>query len=208
MLHLEAIEPRALSVLKKLFALRQLEEFYLVGGTALALRYGHRISVDLDIFSTKRFDLKGIASALKKEFGTGFRYKPKPNSIGIFCFIDDVKVDFVRYPHPMIAKVKKVEGIRLYADDDIAAMKVNAILGRGKKKDFWDMSELLRQHTFKEIEGFYYKKYPEQILAISIPHALTYFADADNSEDPVSLKGQTWESVRQHIRQKVREYLE
>ena len=207
MLHLEAIEPRTLSLLKKLFALPQLEDFYLVGGTALALRYGHRTSIDLDIFSTKMFDLKGLASALKNEFGTGFRYKPKPNSIGIFCFIDDIKVDIVRYLHPMIAKGKIVEGIRLYADDDIAAMKVNAILGRGKKKDFWDMSELFRHHTFKEIEGFYCKKYPEQILAISIPHALTYFADADESEDPVSLKGQTWESVKSHIQKKVRDYL-
>lgn len=182
--------------------------FHLVDGTALALRHGHRTSVDLDLFSVNNFDINLMEETLRGEFGSGFVYEPRPTSIGVFCLIDNVKVDIVRYPHPMIAQGKCESGIWLYENEDIAAMKVNAILGRGKKKDFWDMSELLLHHSLREIEGFYYKKYPKQILAISIPNALSYFTDADASEDPVSLKGQSWDSVKKHIRQKVREYLE
>jgi len=71
-------------------------------------------------------------------------------------------------------------------------MKINAILGRRKKKDFWDLYELLHHFTLSEIIGFHRKKFPNQMLLISIPQAITYFADADESEDPVNLKGQTW----------------
>lgn len=87
-------------------------------------------------------------------------------------------------------------------------MKVNAILGRGKKKDFWDLAELLLHYSVKDICSFYTKKFPSQQLLISIPYALTWFNDADETEDPVSLKGQTWESVKKFIQKKVREFLE
>ncbi|MBK8888148.1 MAG: nucleotidyl transferase AbiEii/AbiGii toxin family protein [Saprospiraceae bacterium] len=55
---------------------------------------------------------------------------------GIFCFIGDVKVDIVRYPHSMIRPIQEVDGIRMYAPEEIIAMKVQAILGRGKRKTF------------------------------------------------------------------------
>jgi hypothetical protein len=87
------------------------------------------------------------------------------------------------------------------------AMKVNAILGRGKKKDFWDMAELLNHYTVAECIDAHSRKYPSQQILISIPNALTYFADADESEEPVSLKGQTWPSVKKSIQKKVKEYL-
>ncbi len=86
-------------------------------------------------------------------------------------------------------------------------MKIQAILGRGKKKDFWDMAELLQDFSIKNIITFHHQKYPSQQLLISIPQAITYFADADESEDPISLKGQTWESVQKIIQSHVNEYL-
>src|SRR5699024_9876568 len=97
--------------------------------------------------------------------------------------------------------------IRISSDADIIAMKINAILRRGRKKDFWDISELLNHYSLATCIDFYYKKYEGQNLAISIPYALTYFEDADEDEDPVSLKNQTWESVKQHIQEKVRIFL-
>jgi hypothetical protein len=86
-------------------------------------------------------------------------------------------------------------------------MKINAILGRGAKKDFWDLAELLNVFTLDEIIQFHKQKFPTQMLLISIPAALTYFADAEESEDPVSLKGQSWEETKRIIQGKVREYL-
>ena len=56
MLHTEVLEPRTLDILNDLVALDSLQSFYLVSGTALALQFGHRLSVDLDLFTTELFD--------------------------------------------------------------------------------------------------------------------------------------------------------
>ena len=89
----------------------------------------------------------------------------------------------------------------------IFAMKINAILGRGKKKYFWNIAELLKHYSVQECISAYTQKYPSRQLLISIPNALTYFVDADESEDPISLRGQTWESVKKSIQQKVNAFL-
>lgn len=86
-------------------------------------------------------------------------------------------------------------------------MKIQAILGRGKKKDFWDIAELLNHFMLDEMIQFHKSKFPSQQLLISIPYALTYFTDAEESDDPVSLKGQTWDGIKQIIKSKVSEYL-
>ncbi|MEO5942973.1 MAG: hypothetical protein ABIP30_01345 [Ferruginibacter sp.] len=86
-------------------------------------------------------------------------------------------------------------------------MKIFAMLKRAQKKDFWDIEELLGHYTVNDFIEAYAEKYPNMQLLISIPYAFTYFADAYESEDPVSLKGQTWESVKKIIQQKVNEYL-
>lgn len=100
-----------------------------------------------------------------------------------------------------------IDEIRMYKPEDIIAMKVQAILGRGKKKDFWDVAELLQHFTVRDFIEFHQRKYSTQNLYISVPQALTYFDDAEESEDPVSLKGQTWASIKKVIQKKVRDYL-
>ncbi len=87
-------------------------------------------------------------------------------------------------------------------------MKIAAILRRAKKKDFWDIAELLNHYSVDDFVKFFFEKYPSQMLAISIPQVMTYFADADLEEsNPVSLKGQTWQTVKQKIKVAVGEYL-
>ena len=186
--------------------LQALNNFYLVGGTALALYYGHRLSIDLDLFSTTSFANEDIILALEKNI-TGFSYRNASNPVGLFCMIENVKVDFIKHHHhPLIDEHLLIDGIRMLTPREIMAMKVAAILKRGVKKDFWDLEELFQHFTVKECIAAYTKKYPSQQLLISIPYALTYFADADESEDPVSLKGQTWATVKKSIQQKVNEY--
>ena len=135
MLHTEAVAPGTLSLLKQLMALPLLQPFSLVGGTALALRYG------------------------------------------------------------------------FYSTADISAMKIQAILGRAKKKDFWDLHELLHHYSLQQLIDWHKQKYPSQMLAISIPNAITYFAEADESENPVGFKGQTWEQIKKYISKAVSDYL-
>jgi predicted nucleotidyltransferase component of viral defense system len=207
MLYTQAIEPNALPILKRIMNLKEFAPFYLVGGTALALNFGHRISVDLDFFSNDVFDPLLLTNALKKEFGDKLELESNKPRWGIFCFIDGIKVDIIKYAHPIIFEPDIIDGIRLYSLQDIAAMKINAILGRGKKKDFWDLSELLKRFKLDELITFHKKKYPSQNLLISIPQAITYFDDAEESEEPVSLKKQSWDSVKKTIQKAVREYL-
>lgn len=184
-----------------------LQSFYLVGGTCLALRYGHRLSVDLDLFSVTDFTNESLNSDLESA-GILFKYNNIQNPIGLFGFIENVKVDFVKHHFfKTIDTATNEDGIRMFGNRDIIAMKIFAILKRAQKKDFWDLAELLQHYSFKECVEAYFEKYPGNQLAISLPYAVTYFADADESEDPVSLKGQTWPSVKKIIQQKVSDYL-
>ncbi len=207
MLHTSAIEPGTFSLLREVMELPILQPFSLVGETALALRYGHRSSVDLDLFNHKEFSQSQIVENLERVFQKRFVYKQEQTRFGIFCFIDGVKVDIVHFPHPPIAPFEEYEKVRFYSDADIAAMKIQAILGRGKKKDFWDLYELLQHYSLQQIIDWHKQKYPSQMLAISIPHAITYFVDADDSETPVSFKNQTWEGIKKGISKIVSDYL-
>ena len=207
MLHTETVEPRTFSLLKKLMALSALDTFSLVGGTALSLRFGHRSSDDLDLFVHEKFNHPQLINALEITFKHRFVYKQQHTQFGIFCFIDDIKVDIVHFPHLPISAIEVEDSIRMYSCADIAAMKIQAILGRGKKKDFWDLYELLQHFSLQQIMDWHKQKYPNQMLAISIPHAITYFADADESETPMSFKNQTWEEVKKGIRHAVSDYL-
>jgi len=188
-------------------ALPALESFTLVGGTALSLQFGHRRSDDLDLFCHEKFIHSEIIKILEDSFGTRFGYKQQQTGFGIFCFIDNIKLDIIKYPFQPLAPFTIEGSIRMYSSMDIAAMKIQAILGRGKKKDFWDLYELLQHHSLHQMMDWHKQKFPNQMLAISIPHALTYFVDANESEAPVSYKGQTWESVQKGIQSAVREYL-
>jgi predicted nucleotidyltransferase component of viral defense system len=207
MLQLKTVEPTTFSILKQLMEMPELQDFHLVGGTALSLLYGHRISVDLDLFSNKPFENEFIIEVLASKFGDSFENRSKNARFGIFCFINDVKVDIVRHPHPLIRSEIVIDNIRMFSTEDIIAMKVQAILGRGKKKDFWDIAELLKYFSIEDFAKFHKEKYSTQDILITVPQAITYFLDADESEAPISLDNQTWESVQDFIKKTVNNYL-
>src|SRR6266513_2083225 len=96
MLQPRAIEPATLDLLKKILAIPEFSNFYLVGGTALAIKFGHRLSIDLDLFSIEDFNKEEVLSALLKHFPET-QYLQDSNPIGIFCTINNVKVDIVKH---------------------------------------------------------------------------------------------------------------
>jgi predicted nucleotidyltransferase component of viral defense system len=207
MLQYSTVESHTLDVLKELMQMPEMNNFYLVGGTALALYYGHRLSVDIDLFSTTEFTNESLVETLEKNF-PGFTYKNTKNPIGLFGAIDGIKIDFVKHHHHhWIQKPFTADGIRLASIPDIMGMKIAAIMKRAVKKYFWDIAELLQHHTVDDFIEYYTKKYPSQQLLVSVPFALCYFDEAEESENPVSLKGQTWKSVKKIIQQKVSEFL-
>ena len=125
MLYLETVESGTFSVLETLMQVPELQDFDLVGGTALSLMYGHRKSIDLDLFSNKPFDAMLINQALINHFPDRWAVRTS-NHFGIFGFINDLKIDIIKFPHPLIRPTRSIEGIRMYSAEDIIAMKVQA----------------------------------------------------------------------------------
>ena len=206
MLHKQTGEPRTLSLLEGLMQLDFLSTFNLVGGTALSLKLGHRISIDLDLFSKETFDNESVINNLVSKYNENF-ILVSASKVGIFCFINDIKVDLIHYNFDIINQVENIESIRMLSTQDIAAMKIQAILGRGVKKDFFDLHQLLKVLSLKEVISFHKQKYPLQTLHITIPQAITYFEDAEESEDPVSLNNTSWKQVKQGLQKVVSDYL-
>ncbi|MDZ7608185.1 MAG: nucleotidyl transferase AbiEii/AbiGii toxin family protein [Cyclobacteriaceae bacterium] len=121
-------------------SLEVLNDTQLVGGTALALQLGHRKSIDLDLFGNieiGEFDIKNPFM----HFDRAFPVRRTPNIL--VYSLDSVKVDIVNYAFPWLEPDFSEDGIRMATLKDIAAMKLNAITGRGTKKDFVDISFLL-----------------------------------------------------------------
>lgn len=137
MLHLETVEYSTLELLRKLQSLPILRDTRLVGGTALALQLGHRKSVDLDFFGTITCEAEELISAIKT-VASLIVLKESPH-IHIYL-VDGIKVDIVNYRYQWLDKPVVDQGIRMAGIKDIAAMKVTAVIGRGTKKDFIDIS--------------------------------------------------------------------
>ena len=203
MLSIQTIEPDTLELLKRLSSQPELQETRLVGGTALALQYGHRQSVDLDFFGRLPED-KDVLLELIHNIG---KVTVLNQSKAILqTVINDVKVDFVDYSrYPWIDEPVKGDGFALASDKDIAAMKVNAIIGRGTRKDFIDLFVLLRHYSLAEILDFYRQKYPEfsEYRALL---SMTYFEDAEMQDMPRMFIDTSWDEMKFAIIKAVKAY--
>ena len=202
MLSYKTIEPHTLELLRKLNSKTLLKDLRLVGGTALALQYGHRRSVDLDFFGNMADDTIAIKDMLRK-YGTLSIFKESKN-IQIYS-LDNIKIDFVNYEYPWIDSPIVEDSLILASPTDIAAMKVNAIEGRGTKKDFIDLYFLLQHYTLDDILSFYKKKYPEYSIFRALM-SMTYFEDADEQIMPKMFDHTTWDTMKNEIQCTVDNY--
>ncbi|MBC8342542.1 MAG: nucleotidyl transferase AbiEii/AbiGii toxin family protein [Bacteroidetes bacterium] len=207
MLREETVDGIVLELLHELMQLKGLKDFYLVGGTGLALQLGHRKSIDLDLFTNKTFDSKSLHDHLKDTFNDDYKNTALFKN-GCMCFIKNVKVDLIRHNYPLLKSLIKENTIRLVSLEDIAAMKVNAIYGSGsRKKDFIDLYFLLNIFSLEQILGFYKKKYTHENLAFAI-RSLIYFEDAEEEEWPEVIDNLlNWIVVKNKIMELVKAYL-
>lgn len=203
MLSIQTIFPDTLELLNSLVVQPELQSMRLVGGTALALQYGHRQSVDLDFFSCETIDQDKLLLMLQR-IGQYTILNRTTNILQVI--VKDIKVDFVQYNcYDWIDDPVIENNIVLASAKDIAAMKINAIIGRGSKKDFVDLYLLLQHYTLEEIISFYQQKYPDHVYS-RIFMSLTYFDDAENQAMPVSFISESWEDMKKSIISAVREY--
>mgnify|MGYP006382523145 FL=1 len=203
MLSYKTVESHTLELLKSLMAEPLFASLRLVGGTSLALQYGHRSSVDLDFFGEITADDEDIQGVLRK-FGSLLVLKESKN-IKVYQ-LDGIKIDIVNYSYAWIDDAIVEDGIVLASPQDIAAMKINAIEGRGTKKDFIDIYFLLQHYTLKEILEFYTEKYPEYSIFRALM-SLTYFEDAETQIMPRMFVDVSWNDIKESVCKVVDEYI-
>ncbi len=194
MLRLDAVPEPVVELLGQLGCHKALEQFALGGGTSLALRFGHRLSVDLDYFTTSEFQPQQLFETLGLEAATILSVSKNTLSLDA----GGVKMDLLRHAYAEIAPVDRIGGHRLVALPDLTAMKLNAIANRGSKKDFYDVVELLQHYSLTAMLGFFSKKYPNTD-PFAVVRSLAWFEEADQEPDPIPMLGQTWESVKRII---------
>lgn len=202
MLHYQTVEHNTLGLLKSLSLKDYLNNFVLVGGTSLALQIGHRTSIDLDFFTPEIFEAAKIFEKLEQDYVI-HETKVKDKST-LIVDVEGVKVDFIRFRYPWQKPFIQIDGLRLLDKEDIAPMKLDAIAGRGRKKDFFDLYFLLDYYSLKEMFIWYGKMFPHQ-THFHIWKSLVYFEDAEIDGDPFLLDtNTTWDQVKQKITAEVK----
>lgn len=206
MLYKEAIDRSTLELLINLQQKEYLNRFYLAGGTALALRLGHRKSVDIDLFSNFSFDAGDLLEKLSADFNFELFFSAVNTIKGN---INEIQVDILAHRYPLICEPYSEEGISVLSIEDIIAMKLNAIATSGQRvKDFIDLYFFLDIYSIGEMVSFYKKKYT-QYNEVIVLKSITWFDDIIESDWPVILKkpGLKWEDVKSKINEATELYL-
>ncbi|MCX6868596.1 MAG: nucleotidyl transferase AbiEii/AbiGii toxin family protein [Verrucomicrobia bacterium] len=168
--------------------------FSLAGGTSLALRFGHRVSVDLDFFTMEEFD----AESLVRQLDVNPENVMDRAAGTLQLLVQGVKIDFLRHAYPLLEKPVMLDGIRMLSLPDVAAMKLNAITNRGSKKDFFDLEMLLENQALPELLDLYCRKYSVRNRFMVI-RSIAWFDDAENEPDPESLANLSWPAIKARI---------
>ena len=196
MLQEQTIKASTLELLKRLMSDSVLKDFYLVGGTALALQIGHRISIDLDLFSTTAFDNVQMREYLENEYGFRADYMAANTLKGS---ISDVKIDCIMHKYKWLDTFSD-SGIRLAGLKDICAMKLNSIAGNGTRiKDFIDLAYLSEYYSLRQMLDFFQEKYNAN--TIMVLKAVTFF-DEINYNEPLKLcngKKLNWKKIEKRL---------
>ncbi len=190
----KGISESADSAVESLGNIPLIKEFYLAGGTSLAIQLQHRLSFDLDFFTISNFNQDNLNKSLYSFKNYRLDRFEADTLLGM---IGDTKISFFRYDNPLIEKTIKYKNIKLAQVPDIAAMKLHAIGDRGLIRDFIDLYFINKKYSLDECIDFYLKKYP--MLKDNLFHvikSLTYFDDADEMEMPKMLERVSWQEVK------------
>ncbi|WP_043922767.1 nucleotidyl transferase AbiEii/AbiGii toxin family protein [Leadbettera azotonutricia] len=186
MLQKECVSKSLLILLKELQESDIFRDYFLVGGTSLALQMGHRRSDDIDLFTQNEIDKEMIGAFLFDNY-KGKVLVINSQSIIYQVKINDIKVDFVKHPYNLVEPVKENDDIRYLGKKDIAAMKLRAIENSGNRaKDFVDIYYLLKEISLENMFDYYRKKYSAADIN-SVKRSLGYFDDVPD---------ESWEEVR------------
>jgi len=189
--------------LKKIMSLKEFENFQLVGGTSLSLQFGHRESIDIDLFTDSDYgsiDFMMLESILKKTFPYVEVSSVREVGMGKSYFIGNSKEDLVKldlfYTDTFVFPSIEFEGIRFSSTEEIIAMKLEVIAQGGRKKDFWDIHELLNTYSLEEMLSFYIKRYPYGYTKKELIMQLVDFSNAEDDFTPNCFRDKYWEIIK------------
>ena len=181
----------------------EFQPFRLVGGTALSLQIGHRKSVDIDLFTDAEYgsiDFNALETKLKELFPCVEPSFSGQISMGTSYFVGNNKEELIKldifYTDTFVFPVVHYENIRLASIEEIIAMKLEVVGNSGRKKDFWDLHELLDKFSLQTMFEFYFKRYPYGHSQEELLQKLLDFKEADNDFEPICFKGKIWEVIK------------
>ena len=183
-------------------------DFYLAGGTALALQIGHRESIDFDFFSEKKFNNNKLFEQIKNNLSAYQVKKVQDEKDTLTVILDNQsKISFFFYPYPLLEPLITEKYLNLASIRDIACMKLSAIVNRSVQKDYVDLYFILQQYPLSELLQSARKKFPE-IETNLIIKSLVYFDDLN--EEPINFRNNQDVSInriKHFLRQTVKNYL-
>ena len=181
------------------------QSFYLAGGTALSLQIGHRHSIDLDFFSPNE-DIPSIRAQLETALAP-FQSTLADSSWGNLVFlVKDVRVGFYGYGFPFVSPLVEADGVKLASIEDIALMKLDAMLSRAARKDFYDLYFICKNKSLKSLFEKAKQKYPSvRDFETQTTKRLVYFENADNESEPSLLKKISWQTVKEYFTNQAKE---
>lgn len=204
-----ALSIKAKYLITKISSVIKEENFYLAGGTGLALQIGHRLSEDLDFFKNSPFNENLLISNLKAKVESFEEIFLEKQTVSVF--LDGVRCSFFFYDVPLSFEPLKIEGIEVARWEDILAEKFKTLSQRGSKKDFYDIFAVIKikNLSIKEAVSIFKNRFKETALnKYHVLRSLTYFEDAEREPDPVII-GEwkyRWEDVKNFFNKNIKEF--
>jgi predicted nucleotidyltransferase component of viral defense system len=206
--HLEGLHSKQIETLKQMSPFMQERGFYLAGGTALSVYFGHRFSIDLDWFTSNPIeDIQLLIQDLRKYHLDFVAQQTGPGTL--HGGVSGVRVSFLEFRYPLLqAPVFWEEfSCSLASLEDLACMKLSAIAQRGARKDFCDIYALGKDHfTLNEMLDFYARKFKQDVSPVL--YGLVYFDDAESERMPEMLWDLKWVEIKKTIQNWVKEWTE
>lgn len=179
------------------------DPFRLVGGTSLSLQIGHRMSDDIDLFTDHPYesiDFAAIGNFLRETFGYVSNIPTGPVGMGLSYLFGPTKNDTVKidlfYTDPFIRPLLQIGPYRLATVEEIIAMKIDIVQRKARKKDFWDLDELLNSYSIEQMIALHKQRYPYSHDEKVIRENFIDFERADEDFTPICLKGKHWELIK------------
>lgn len=203
LLYYNTVNPLLLSTLQDLMKTSVFDDFRLVGGTSLSLQLGHRQSIDIDLFTDSMYDsvdFKAIDNYLRKSYAYVDTFKTDIVGMGKSYYIGSSKNECIKldlfYTDSFIRPFLLIDGLRLASLEEIVAMKIDVVSRIGRKKDFWDIHELMDIYSIEDMLHLHEERYPYSHDKQEIIINFSNFENADTDFDPVCLRKKYWEIIK------------